>query len=411
MEKEDMKIVIVGHVDHGKSTLIGRLFFDTDSLPEEKKREIESICKDQGKDVEFAFVMDHLEEERDQGITIDTAQTFFKTKKRNYVIIDAPGHKEFLKNMITGASQAEVAILIVDGQEGVQEQTRRHAYILSFLGIEQIIVVINKMDLVEYSEERFENVKKKLLSFLEKINIKPSYIIPISAKQGDNVSKKSKSIDWYKGKTMLESLDTFYKQEASNDKPLRFPVQDVYKIDDKRITVGKVESGMLEVGEEIVFLPTKKKTKVKSIEVFEKKKGKAESGESIGITTTEPIFIERGEVLCKTDKSIKLSDEFKAEVFWMSKKPIKISEEITLRCTTQEVKCSIKEILRKINSSTLKIIKQDMGELKETETGELIIKTNKPILIEKFKEIPELGRFVFVRNSNTVAGGIVREVI
>ncbi|MBC8501438.1 MAG: GTP-binding protein [DPANN group archaeon] len=411
MEKEDMKIVIVGHVDHGKSTLIGRLFFDTDSLPKEKKREIESICKDKGKDVEFAFVMDHLEEERDQGITIDTAQTFFKTKKRNYVIIDAPGHKEFLKNMITGASQAEVAILIVDGHEGVQEQTRRHAYILSFLGIEQVIVVINKMDLVEYSEEIFENVKEKLLSFLKKINIKSSYVIPISSKQGDNVSKKSKSIDWYKGKTILESLDTFYKQEASNNKPLRFPVQDVYKIDDKRITVGKVESGMLEVGEEIVFLPTKKKTKIKSIEVFEKKKGKAESGESVGITTTESIFIERGEIVCKASESVKLSDEFKAEVFCMSKKPIKTNEEITLRCTTQEVKCSIKRVLRKINSSTLKIINEDVNELKETETGEVIIKTKKPVVIEKFKEIPELGRFVFVRNSNTVAGGIVREVI
>ena len=204
-----MKIVIVGHVDHGKSTLIGRLFFDTGCLPEEKIEEVRKTCEALGRDMEFAFVMDHLEEERSQGVTIDTAQTFFNTDKRSYVIIDAPGHKEFIKNMITGASQAESAILIVDAEEGVREQTKRHAYILSLLGLDQVIVVINKMDLVNYKEETFNKLKDDVTAFLSSIKIKPSFVIPISAKEGDLVAKKLGRMEWYKGPTVLQALDAF----------------------------------------------------------------------------------------------------------------------------------------------------------------------------------------------------------
>src|SRR3989344_6036232 len=208
-EKENMKIVLVGHVDHGKSTLIGRLLYDTESLPEGKIEEIKAVCESLGKKFEVGYILDSLEEERDQNVTIDTTQIFFKTNKRNYTIIDAPGHVEFIKNMITGASQAEAATLIVDAEEGVQEPTRRHAYILNMLGLKQIIVVINKMDLIKYEEKEFNNVKDKLTEFLSNINVKPSIIIPISAKEGDNITKKSENMQWYKEKTVLESLDTF----------------------------------------------------------------------------------------------------------------------------------------------------------------------------------------------------------
>jgi len=408
-EKEDLKLVIVGHVDHGKSTLIGRLFFDTDSLPKEKKREVEAICKEKGQDVEFAFVMDQLEEEQDQGITIDTTQTFFKTNKRHYTIIDAPGHKEFLKNMITGASQAEAAILMVDADEGVQEQTKRHAYLLSFLGIEQIIVVMNKMDLVDYKEERFKKIENELVEFLEKLNINPTYIIPISAKQGDNVAKKTKEMNWYEGLSILDSLDTFESIKVE-EKDLRFPIQDVYKIDEKRINVGTIGSGKIKEGDKILILPANTTTKVKSIEVFEKEITEAEIGESIGITTSDPVFIERGEVISLASNPAKTSRRFKAEVFWMSKLPFSIDEKITLRCTTQEVDCKIEEIERKINSSSLEIIHKEKETLKETEAAEVIIETKKPIVVEKFNNIAELGRFVLVRNDITVASGIIREV-
>ena len=265
MEREHLKLVIVGHVDHGKSTLIGRLFFDTDSLPKEKIEEVKQICEALGKELEFAYVMDHLEEERSQGITIDTAQTFFKTEKRDYVIIDAPGHREFTKNMITGASQAEAAILIVDASEGVREQTRRHAYILGMLGLKQVIVAVNKMDLVDYSENVFNEVSKQTTDFLERIGIAPTYIIPISAKEGDNVAKASDRMKWYTGPTILQALDTFKKTEKRDENPLRFAVQDVYNIDGKRIIVGRVEAGTLRVGDNIIVLPTGEETTVETI--------------------------------------------------------------------------------------------------------------------------------------------------
>ncbi len=261
MNDQKLKFVIVGHVDHGKSTLIGRLLYDTNSLPEGKIEEIKQLCESLGKDIEFGYVMDHLEEERDQGITIDTAQTFFSTEKRDYVIIDAPGHVEFVKNMISGASQAEAAVLIVDAEEGVKEQTKRHAYILGMLGLSQVIVVINKMDLVDYAPQRFESVKRELLEFLSNINIRPSYVIPISAKKGDFIANKTGNVDWYDGPTLLEALDTFRTRESANEKPLRYVVQDVYSFD-KRIIAGRVESGIIRKGDRIKVLPSGEETRV-----------------------------------------------------------------------------------------------------------------------------------------------------
>lgn len=407
MKDEHMKIVIVGHVDHGKSTLIGRLFFDTDSLPEGKMEEIRKISEQLGKDVEFAYILDHLQEEREQSVTIDTTQMFFKTDKRHYVIIDAPGHVEFTKNMITGASQAEAAILIVDGEEGVQEQTKRHAYILGMLGLKQVIAVINKMDLVGYKQERFEQVKADLYKFLDSIDIHPTFIIPISAKEGDNVAKKSEKMPWYTGMTILQSLDTFKINEPQINKPLRYPIQDVYKFDQKRILAGRIESGTLRRGDKVVFLPSNKETTVKSIEVFEGQKEEAGAGECIGITLEQPLFIERGEVMCKPDKLPKVTDRFTANVFWMARHAFSRDEDIILKCATQEVVCNIERINKRFDSSSLKILEEDASELKEREVGEIQFKTKNPIAIESFNEIKELGRFVLVKNQDVSAGGII----
>jgi len=407
-EKEHLKFAIVGHVDHGKSTLIGRLFYDTGSLPEGKMEEIKKICDELGKDIEFGFIMDHLQEEREQGITIDTAQTFFKTDKRHYVIIDAPGHKEFTKNMITGASQAEAALLIVDADEGVQEQTKRHANILSMLNLQQVIVVMNKMDLVEYKEKRFEEVKKDLIAFLDSINIKPSYIIPISAKQGDNIANKSENMPWYTGKTVLEALDTFTPKVSPVEKPLRYPIQDVYKFDDKRILAGRVEAGILKKGSKLLFLPSNKESSITTIEDMNGELETAEAGKSTGITIEHPLFVERGEVACDpaSDKPT-VTTRFKGKVFWMSKLPFNKSEKIILKCATQEVECIVEKIERKLDSSTLEVLEEDASGLSEWEVGEMVFKTDAPVVIEGFGETPELGRFVLVKGEDVCAGGIV----
>jgi sulfate adenylyltransferase large subunit len=405
---ENLKFVIVGHVDHGKSTLIGRLLFDTDSLPEGKIEEIKAVCESLGKELEFGYIMDNLEEERDQNITIDTAQIFFKTKKREYTIIDAPGHVEFVKNMITGASQAEAAILIVDAEEGVQEQTRRHSYILSMLGLKQVIVVINKMDKANYDEERFKKVKEELLRFLKKLSIKPAYVIPISAKQGDNVAKKSKNTKWYNSLTVLEALDTFKPNESNNNKPLRFVVQDVYMWD-KRIVAGRVESGILKKGDNIIILPSGEKTEISGIEEFGKENiQEAESGKAAGIITKEKVFLDRGSIICKEENQPKVTNEFKARIFWMSKEPLKKGERIILKCSTQNTICEVEEFERIIDSSTLEEIKET-GKIKNREAAAVKIKTDNPIVVENFNKVAELGRFVLER-LNTCAGGIITEV-
>ncbi|GAW94063.1 sulfate adenylyltransferase subunit 1 [Calderihabitans maritimus] len=408
---DTLKFVIVGHVDHGKSTLIGRLFYDTDCLPPDKVEEIEKTSKELGREVEFAFLLDHLQEEREQGITIDTAQTFFKTEKRKYVIIDAPGHVEFVKNMITGASQAEAAILIVDALEGVKEQTRRHAYILSLLGLDQVIVIINKMDAVNYDENRFNTVKNDVEKFLESINIKAKYYLPISALKGDNVAKKSENMKWYQGVTVLESLDSLKNKPPAEDKPLIFPIQDVYKIDGKRINVGRVEAGIIEKGQIIKILPTGQVTRVKSIEKFMENTDRSVAGESTGFTTEDPVFLERGHVVCLPGNEPYLTDTFKANVFWMFRKPLDINEKITLKCATQEVSCRVQSIEKRMNSSTLELLERNATILENLEVGEVIIKTKHPIAVKTFNEVQELGRFVLERDQLTCAGGIITEIL
>ncbi len=410
MQKEKLKFVIVGHVDHGKSTLIGRLFYDTDSIPADKVAEIEKISKELGRDVEFAFMMDHLQEERDQGITIDTAQAFFHTDKRDYVVIDAPGHVEFTKNMITGASQAQAAIIIVDAAEGVREQTRRHAYLLSMLGLTQVAVVINKMDLdtVNYSKQRFEQVVAELLEFCEPLGIKPMHIVPISAKQGENVVKKSTHMDWYTGPTVLQLLDDFVVPSKPADKPMRFPIQDVYKVDDKRVLAGRVESGTITNGQDVVFLPSTSRSKITSIEQFLKPPlESASAGESIGITLQDSLFIERGQIAYPADSHPQIGDTFKASLFWMSRQPMSVDEKLLVKCATQEIAIKACKIHRRINSSTLEVIEEDATELKNNEIAELTITTKSPIVVESFSDFPELGRFVLVRGHDIVAGGII----
>ncbi len=405
-----LSFVIVGHVDHGKSTLIGRLLYDTGSLTTDKIEEIQQASAQQGKETEFAYLLDHFEEERKQGITIDTTQVFFKTPKRCYTIIDAPGHVEFVKNMITGASHAEAAVLIVDVNEGIKEQTKRHSYILTMLGIKQVIVVLNKMDLVDFSAERFETVKKDLQEWLEAINITPLFCIPISAIKGDNIAVKSENMDWYTGPTFLESLDALHKTPPTEDKPLLMSIQDVYKIEDKRIGVGRVESGVIKKGSEVKVLPGGNVTSVLSIEKFLEDTDTAIAGECIGLTTADPVFLERGNVLCSPEDEPILTNKIAANMFWMSRKDFTKDQKLTIRCATQEMSCKVVRIDKRIDSATLELLDTDCKTLKNLEVAEIMIRTKKPIVVKNFNDIQELGRFILVQDQNICASGIITSI-
>ena len=273
-----LKIVIVGHVDHGKSTLVGRLFHDTGSLPEGKIETIQAVCERRGMPFEWAFLMDALQAERDQGVTIDTAQIQFRTATRDYVIIDAPGHKEFLKNMVTGAASSEAALLLIDAEEGVREQSYRHGYLLHLLGVQQVAVLVNKMDLVGYSADRFGAVAEEYRDYLASLGVEPMGFIPISAREGDNIATRSRAMPWYQGPTVIKALDQFTSEPGALERPLRLPIQDVYKFDQRRILAGRIESGRLAVGDTLLFSPSNKTAKVRSIEAWSTPEQPGEAG-------------------------------------------------------------------------------------------------------------------------------------
>jgi len=405
-----LSFVIVGHVDHGKSTLIGRLLYDTDSLPPDKIEDVQKASAEAGRETEFAFLLDHLEEERKQGITIDTTQVFFKTDTRRYVIIDAPGHVEFVKNMITGASQAEAAVLIIDVAEGVKEQTKRHSYMLSLLGLRQVVVVLNKMDLVDFSQERFDIVTRDVADWLKSISIDPTFYIPISAIKGDNIARKSENMPWYTGRTFLESLHTLQNRQSPEDKPLLMPIQDVYKIGGKRISVGRVESGIIEKGAEVKILPMGRITKINSIEKYLEETNKAIASECIGITTTDSVFLDRGNVVCLPGAEPVLTYRIPANIFWMTKHDFRKDRKLTIRCATQETICKVESIDKRIDSSTLAVIAENSDKIRNLEVAEVIIKTKKPVAIKDFNDVQELGRFVLVQNENICAGGIITDI-
>ena len=406
--QELMRLVIVGHVDHGKSTLVGRLLADTDSLPEGKLQFTKDICDRQGKVFEFAFLLDALEEEQDQGITIDTSQIFFNTAKRHYVIIDAPGHKEFLKNMVTGAASAEGALLLIDAYEGVQEQTRRHGYILKLLGLNQVAVVVNKMDLVDYDPEVFYKIKTAYTEFLTSMGIKPRVFIPVAAKEGANIAAPSEKMKWHQGPTVLEMLDQFEKQKPKDNLPFRFPVQDVYKFDERRIIAGRVESGTLNIGDELVFSPSLKRARVKSIEAWSvsEKPKIASASQSIGVTLDEQIFVERGEIASFSDFSPIISTVFDVNLFWMGSRHFEKGREYKIKLTTEEVECEIVEFKKVIDASTLEPL-ENQDYLVKNDVAEVTLKTKRPIAFDLFGSIPETGRFVIVDEYDVCGGGIV----
>ena len=403
-----LKIVFVGHVDHGKSTLIGRILRDTKSLPEGKLEQVERACAAEGMEFEWAFLLDALLEEQKQNITIDTTQIPFRTPGREYVIIDAPGHKEFLKNMITGAANADAAVLVIAANEGVLEQTRRHAYLLSLFGVQQFCVVVNKMDLVDFSEDRFREIEREYRKFLETLRLEPRLFIPVSARLGENIVNYSEKMAWHTGPTFLQALDQFTPPAAPTQLPLRFCVQDIYKFDQRRIIAGRVETGTLKVGDELVFSPANKTSVVNSIECWQaNNNGLAIAGDSIGITLREQIFVERGYVGSHQKDAPIETNRFHADLFWIARQPARVAHLYSARLATQEVKCQIASIEEVMDSASLERTSGNAQQLARNEVGRVIIHTRAPVVLDNHDRVPNLGRFVLVDNGMIVAGGIV----
>lgn len=409
IQSEQLKIVIVGHVDHGKSTLVGRLFYDTGSLPEGKYEKIKASCEKRGMPFEWAFLMDGLQAERDQNITIETAQIWFRTPKRQYVIIDAPGHKEFLKNMVTGAASAEAALLLIDANEGVQEQSRRHGFLLSLLGVKQVAVLVNKMDLKGYSDKVFKSIEDEYRAFLGQLGVTPKLFIPIVARDGDNVAGKSKHMPWYSGPTVLEALDRFQIADPPQNQPLRFPIQDVYRFDHRRILAGRVESGALRVGDKILFSPRNKVSTVKSIENWPHgSRESASAGESVGITLTEQIFVERGQIGSNEDSAPIETDVFNAKLFWLGRQNLEVGRKVKLKLTAEEVECRIQSIEKLIDASTLaEIDTKSRPYIARNDVAEVTIRTKVPIAFDNYDRIVGTGRFVLVDHHMVCGGGVI----
>jgi len=407
-----LRVVFVGHVDHGKSTLIGRILHDTGSLPEGKIDEIKKACAAEGMEFEFAFLLDALLEEQKQNVTIDTTQIPFRTARRRYAIIDAPGHKEFLKNMITGASSADAAILVIGANEGVREQSRRHAYLLNLLGIKQIIVVVNKMDLVDFSEARFHEIESEYRQFLSELGLEARAFIPASARQGENVASATMKMKWYCGASVLEALDLLEPRKSDVDLPLRFCIQDVYRFDERRIIAGRIETGTLRVGDQLVFSPANKSSVVATIERWNAPpNGPAVAGDSVGITLSEQIFVERGYVASHENETPIETNRFHADLFWIVREPLRVGHFYDLRVATQDVKCQVVSIEQVMDSSTLEMKSDGREQLERNEIGRLTIQTRGPLVIDNHDHIPNLGRFVIaddgrIRGGGTILGGV-----
>jgi bifunctional enzyme CysN/CysC len=411
-----MNIVIVGHVDHGKSTVIGRLLADTHSLPEGKLESVRAQCELNSKPFEYAFLLDALKDEQAQGITIDAARVFFKSSLRPYLILDAPGHIEFLKNMITGAARAEAALLVIDAAEGVQENSRRHGYMVSLLGIRQLAVVVNKMDLVNWDQAVFDRIRREYGAFLDQVGIRASAFIPVSGRSGDNIAVRSDHLGWYTGPTVLDALDTFHSEPSEVHRPFRMPVQDVYKFtkqgDDRRIVSGTIDSGAVKVGDPVIFYPSGKKSRVKSIEAFNRPPTtRAVAGYAVGFTLAEQIYITRGEVATlETERRPQVTTRLRVSLFWLGRDPMVKRKEYLLKLGTARVTARVEEVLRVLDASTLGTAEQRVA-IQRHEVAECILKLDRAIACDLAEDVPATSRFVIVDDFEIRGGGIVREAL
>ncbi len=387
----------------------------TGSLPDGKLDSVRAFCERNSRPFEYAFLLDALKDEQAQGITIDTARTFFKSGKRDYIIIDAPGHIEFLKNMVTGAARAEAAVLVIDAKEGIRENSKRHGYLLSMLGIKQIAVVVNKMDLVDYSKTAFEDIRDEYIAFLARIGATPKFFIPISAFNGENLIAPSDKMPWYKGHHLLSAVDAFEKEPPKANQPFRMPIQDIYKFtslgDDRRIVSGRVESGSAQVGDAVVFLPSGKKSRIASIEGFHAlPRTEVGAGVSIGFTLAEQIYVGRGELMVKANEvQAEVSRRLRINLFWMGKKPFSPGKTYHLKLGTAKVPCRLEKINYLIDASETG--GQTKSAVERHDVADCIIELSKPLAFDPIARLESTGRFVIVDQYEIAGGGIVREAL
>jgi small GTP-binding protein len=397
----NVNVVIIGHVDHGKSTLIGRLLYDSESITEGRVEEIQKLAEEYKKRFEFAYFIDSFDDELKEERTIDTTGVMFKGQKNLYAITDVPGHKEFIKNMLTGASHADVAVLVVAADEGIREQTGRHAFLIHMLGIKQLSVLVNKMDLVDYRQEVFESLKGGVSKLLASFGYSGTEFVPASAMEGDNIYQPSTRMTWYEGPTLIQVLD---RAEVSKEsRPLRFVVQDTYSVDSQRVVVGRVESGTLRRGDEVVFQPSGVRGSIRDIKMFGGEPEKAEQGDSIGIVIDGEA--RRGDVCGLLEAPPAPTTEFLGEAVLLEKS-LRKGDKLELRCGTARVGCEVKEIRERINSETGEVVERQPADISENDAATIVFATE-PLVVERFSEIPELGRFVLVKDRNIGAGVVL----
>ena len=421
-KKPHLNVVFVGHVDHGKSTTIGRLLYDSGVIDEQTMRKLKEKAQELGKGgFEFAFVMDNLKEERERGVTIDLAHKKFNTQKYEATIIDAPGHKDFIKNMITGASQADVGFLVVAASEGAMAQTKEHVWLCRTLGVGQLAVAVNKMDTVKYDEAKFNKVKEEISTLLKTAGYKPgeTAFIPISALQGDNVANKSDKMAWYKGPTLKEQIDNFKEPEKPVNLPLRLPIQDVYNITGIGVVpVGRVETGVMKIGDKVIVVPAREGTgvtgEVKTIEMHHEQVQQAEPGDNVGFNVRGigKKDIARGDVLGHVNNPPTVISEFTAQIIVLNH-PTVITAGYTpvFHIHTAQVACQFVEIQKKINPTTGETLEENPDFIKTGDAAIVKIKPTKPLVLERQKDIPHMARFAIRDAGTTVAAGMCLDYV
>ncbi len=409
---EQITLVMAGHVDHGKSTVIGRLLAETGALPKGKLEQVQAHCRRSARPFEYAFLLDALKDEQAQGITIDAARCFFRTARRRYTLIDAPGHVEFLKNMLTGASRAEAALLVIDAGEGIRENSKRHGYMLSMLGLRQLAVLVNKMDRVAYDPATFERIRADFTAFLDRLDIRPAAVIPVSGLQGVNIAARSPETAWYTGPTVLEQIDAFHHREFPTHQPFRLPVQDVYKFteqgDDRRIVAGTIQTGTVAVGDAVVFQPSGKTSRIRSIESFNTPpRRSASAGEAPGFTLDTQIYIKPGEWMVKAgDPPMRVGTRFRVNLFWMGHAPMIREKTYKLKLGAARTPVQLVEVMAVLDATELSTV-ANKQQVDRHDVAEVILETPKPIAFDTVGEIEATGRLVIVDAAEIAGAGIV----
>ncbi len=420
--KEHINLVFIGHVDHGKSTTVGRLLFDTGTIEEQQLRKLKEKAEELGKGgFEFAFVMDNLKEERERGVTIDLAHKKFETDKYYFTIIDAPGHKDFIKNMITGAAQADAGVLVVAANDGVMAQTKEHVFLARTLGVNQLIIAVNKMDMVKYDEKRFNEVKDEVTKLLKTVGYNSEKVpfVPIAALPGDNVAKKTTNMSWFKGNSLLEQLDHLDTPEKPTELPLRLPIQDVYNITGIGVVpVGRVETGVMKVGDKVVAVPGREGKpvpgEVKSIEMHHEQLQKAEPGDNVGFNVRGfgKKDIARGDVIGTADNPPTVATEFTAQIVILNHPTVlTVGYTPVFHIHTAQTACQFTAILKKLNPATGEVLAENPDFIKNGDAAIVTIKPVRPLVIERQKDIPHMSRFAIRDSGATVAAGMCIDLV